>query len=169
MEAKKNDQGKANLALLDLSVFSGLCQVIEFGAKKYGLNNWKKGLRYSRLISAALRHIDAFNQGEDLNPEDGMLHHIDQAICNLYFLKHQIINRTGLDDRNERRSEEGYENFFRDFGKKVPSEEEIRSLFAESIRERNMGSVQRNDTAKQVPIPEDIFTTISCYLRPSTP
>lgn len=52
-----------------------------FGADKYGRNNWRKGLHYSRLIDAAMRHILAFADGEDSDPETGLSHAAHARCC----------------------------------------------------------------------------------------
>ena len=94
----KFDLGKPRLELVSRQALEGLAMVLGFGAKKYAAHNWRGGIEYSRLIGAALRHIEAFNDGEDLDPES-TLSHIDHAQCCLMFLSDQIKRGTGLDDR----------------------------------------------------------------------
>jgi hypothetical protein len=53
---------------------------------------------WSRMVGAALRHIHAFNDGEDNDPESG-LSHIDHALCCLMFLSNYQVTRTEFDDR----------------------------------------------------------------------
>lgn len=96
----KHDNDKPRLELISRRALEGLAAVLGFGAKKYAAHNWRGGLEYSRLIGAALRHINAFNDGEDLDPES-TLSHIDHAQCCLMFLSDQIKRGTGLDDRYE--------------------------------------------------------------------
>lgn len=98
MKAIKGDAGKAPMSLLPFDALKGVAHVLGFGAKKYGANNWKKGLDYSRVMDAALRHISSFNEGEDMDSESG-LHHIDHAICELLFLRWYTIHKPSLDDR----------------------------------------------------------------------
>lgn len=94
----KHDQSKAKLDLIPMEALIGLGNVLTFGAEKYKRANWANGIEYSRLISAALRHITAFNAGEDIDPESG-LPHIDHALCNLAFLAWMRVHRTDMDDR----------------------------------------------------------------------
>jgi len=94
----KFDAEKAALDLIPLEALIGLGNVLTFGAKKYQRANWANGIEYSRLISAALRHIAAFNAGQDMDPESG-LSHIDHALCNLAFLAWMRVHRTDMDNR----------------------------------------------------------------------
>lgn len=94
----KHDQGKPSLALLPGESLEEVAKVLDFGANKYGVYNWRKGFTYTRVTSAALRHIFAFLRGEDKDPETG-LSHIAHAICGLLFLLTFILTKTGTDDR----------------------------------------------------------------------
>lgn len=95
----KNDAEKIRLDLVPESAILALGRVLTFGAKKYDPYNWKKGITYSRVYSALLRHLTAWHSGEDTDPESG-LSHLDHALCNVAFLRDYIENnRTELDDR----------------------------------------------------------------------
>lgn len=97
-EALKQDSGKAMLSRIDKGFLEDIAQVLEFGSRKYAWNNWKKGFHYHRLLDAALRHIHAFAEGEDVDPETGYSH-IAHAACCLMFLDWHIKHRPDLDDR----------------------------------------------------------------------
>lgn len=98
LTGKKFDGDKPRLDLVSRPALEGLANVLGFGAKKYAAHNWRGGIEFSRLIGACLRHVNAFNDGEDLDPESG-LSHIDHAACCIMFLSDQIKRETGLDDR----------------------------------------------------------------------
>lgn len=92
-------EGKPRLALIDPAFLDALARVLTFGAEKYGANNWRKGLTYGETLDAALRHLNAFNAGEDTDPESG-LPHPAHAAANLMFLVAYIgAGRADLDDR----------------------------------------------------------------------
>jgi len=98
-EGLKYDQGKLQLDLIPRAALDQIAKVLGFGKEKYAAHNWRKGIVYSRLIAAALRHITAYNDGEDLDPESG-LSHVAHALCCLSFLSTFIAEkRTELDDR----------------------------------------------------------------------
>jgi hypothetical protein len=96
--AQKDDTQKPMVDLLPTLALLGVSQVLTFGAKKYAPHNWRKGLKYSRLLAASMRHIFAFVGGEDLDPESG-LSHIDCATCSLLFLSELQKTGGGTDDR----------------------------------------------------------------------
>jgi hypothetical protein len=75
MEGRKNDQGKLRWDLLPLDVMEPLVEIYEFGANKYGENNWrtiKDG--YRRCRAAFFRHLTAYDKGELTDPESGKSH-----------------------------------------------------------------------------------------------
>lgn len=98
MEAKKNDQTKAQLSLIPLSALEAEAAAFTYGAEKYGRYNYTAGFTYSRLIDAALRHILAFNKGEDLDPESG-LSHLGHARASLSMLIECMNLGTATDNR----------------------------------------------------------------------
>jgi len=81
----KHDQGKPDLSLVPFSAQCAEALVFQFGAQKYGRDNFKQGMESHRLVAAALRHIGAYWQGEDLDPESG-LSHLGHARCCLSML-----------------------------------------------------------------------------------
>ncbi len=95
----KFDQGKLQLDLIPPEAVLALGRVLTFGAAKYNSHNWRGGIKYSRVSAALLRHLMAWESGEDLDPESGFSH-IDHVICNAAFLATFISeNRVELDDR----------------------------------------------------------------------
>jgi hypothetical protein len=94
----KKDAGKPRVDLLSRIALEGTAEVLGFGARKYAPNGWRRGIEWSRVIGAALRHLLAFNAGEDIDPESG-LPHIDHAACCVMFLQEFVRTRKDLDDR----------------------------------------------------------------------
>jgi hypothetical protein len=97
--AVKHDGAKPELALMSSAALNGLGIVLTYGAKKYAADNWRLGMRWRRLISAGLRHLLAFSDGEDIDPESG-LPHLDHAACCLHFLSEYQKKHRGEDDRH---------------------------------------------------------------------
>jgi hypothetical protein len=79
------NSGKAQYSLIDLHALEQCARVLEFGAKKYARNNWKKGLPLTQILDSMLRHIAALSSGEFIDPESG-LPHIGHIQCNALFL-----------------------------------------------------------------------------------
>ena len=95
----KHDSEKPPAALLPPLSLLGAARVLGMGAVKYSAHNWRGGIKYSRLLSAALRHLLAYIGGEDTDKESG-LSHIHHAVVNLMFLGEFIeTGRVELDDR----------------------------------------------------------------------
>ena len=98
MTGTKYDEDKPPMALIDPEYLLGVANVLGFGATKYSPNNWRGGLQYSRLISAALRHISAINMGEDCDSETGLSHAYHLGCCAM-FLASMMNHRPDMDDR----------------------------------------------------------------------
>lgn len=69
------------------------------GALKYGRHNFRDaGVRYSVYYDAMTRHIDAFHEGQDIDPESG-LSHLVKAIACLVVLRDSQFLGNWVDDR----------------------------------------------------------------------
>lgn len=97
--AIRDDSDKPSMSLLDRHALVQITRALDFGSKKYDAHNWRKGMRYTRLMDASLRHLFAFNDGEDLDQESG-ISHIAHAACSLMFLLWMQENRRDMDDRH---------------------------------------------------------------------
>lgn len=96
----KYDAGKPSIGLIDQYALWELAKVLDYGKHKYDAHNWRKGIQWQRTIDAALRHVLAFNGGEDFDPESG-LPHLAHAMCNLMFLLNFTETHPELDDRHK--------------------------------------------------------------------
>jgi hypothetical protein len=96
--ALKFDDGKLPLHLLSTEAMNQTAAVLAFGAQKYAEHNWRKGFVWSRPLSAAMRHITAFNAGEDKDPESGLSHLAHAACCIMFLLEFEKTHKE-LDDR----------------------------------------------------------------------
>lgn len=94
----KADAEKPPVELLDPYALEQIALVLAFGAKKYSRENWRGGIRYTRLIGAAVRHTFAILRGEDTDPESGLPHAAHLGCCAM-FLIWMMKHRTDLDDR----------------------------------------------------------------------
>ena len=96
--ALKFDTDKLPLNLLSTEAMNQTAAVLKFGAQKYAEHNWRKGFAWSRPLAAAMRHLTAFNDGEDKDPESG-LSHLAHAACCIMFLLEFEKTHPELDDR----------------------------------------------------------------------
>ena len=96
--AIKLDTEKPPVSLMSSYAILEMCKVLGFGARKYSEQNWRLGFKQSRLLDAAFRHLLAYNDGEDKDPESG-LSHLAHAMCMVMFALEQERNHPELDDR----------------------------------------------------------------------
>jgi len=89
---RKFDGGKLQYGLLPPQALKATVDVLTFGAQKYEPDNWKHVPDSKRRYFDALqRHIWAWQEGEQLDPESGK-HHLAHALCCLMFLyEHDTI------------------------------------------------------------------------------
>lgn len=86
------------------------------GALKYGRHNYRAvGVRYSVYYDAALRHLTAFWEGQDIDPESG-LSHVTKAIAGLTVLRDSMLQENAVDDRPPKNKNQ---NWMADFNIKV--------------------------------------------------
>ena len=98
MKGVKHDKGKPRVELIDPEALLEEGHVMAFGAEKYGDYNWARGMAWSRLIGAALRHTLAFSRGESLDPESGRSHLAHLRCCAGMLFSYEK-NGLGCDDR----------------------------------------------------------------------
>jgi hypothetical protein len=94
----KDNASKSRVDLIPSKPLIGAGHVLAFGARKYKPHNWRLGLLWSDTLASAMRHLLAFADGEDTDPETG-LPHIDQALCQVLFQSEYYHTETGIDDR----------------------------------------------------------------------
>ena len=98
MEGKKFDGGKPDLSLVYYNMASGIAQALKFGENKYGRYNYLGGMKWTRLASAALRHLLQWAWGETFDDESG-LNHLYHAAANIQMLIDFQTGERGEDDR----------------------------------------------------------------------
>ena len=94
----KNDSGKSPITLIPKDAIWGMSNAFAFGAIKYGRHNFRNGIAFSRLADACMRHLTAYMESEDTDPESG-LSHLDHALASLAMLKFMSIHKKDMDDR----------------------------------------------------------------------
>lgn len=89
---RKFDGGKLEYGLLPPHALREVVKVLTFGAQKYERDNWQHVPDSKRRYFDALqRHVWAWKEGEQYDPESG-IHHLAHAMCCLMFLyEHDTI------------------------------------------------------------------------------
>lgn len=71
-----------------------ILSVLEFGAVKYGPNNWQKVENaVTRYRDAAMRHLLAYHEGEEIDPESGLPHLAHMGCCLMFLLWFDLTAR----------------------------------------------------------------------------
>lgn len=97
-EGVKADVDKLHFDLLPPRALEEVVKVYTMGAKKYEPWNWAKGMHWSRILAAMLRHTFAWMRGEDDDAESGVNHMAHVAWGCLTLLEYQRL-KIGEDDR----------------------------------------------------------------------
>ena len=94
-EGRKYDGEKPQLYLLPPQSITEVGKVLTFGAKKYDAHNWRKvDDLQNRYSSAALRHIFAHMDGEELDEETGYSHLAHAMCCLLFKLEDELLGES---------------------------------------------------------------------------
>lgn len=94
------NEGKLKWSLVSWKALEPMVKVLMFGAKKYAAFNWQKGLSYTEVCESLLRHVHAFLEGEDNDPES-KIEHVGHILCNAMFLSYMFLFKKNKDDRNK--------------------------------------------------------------------
>jgi hypothetical protein len=101
----KHDGGKPRTELIPTEFMIEVAKALTFGANKYGDNNFRNGLSYTRLLGAAKRHIELELAGIEQDSESTHSHlaHAGASLAMYAFMK---AHRPDLDDRFKYSEEE---------------------------------------------------------------
>lgn len=98
MSFVKHDAGKPGVHLLPPLALVEVARVLDYGAAKYSADGWRKVDKRSRYVAAAMRHLLAYQAGEDVDAESGLPHLAHAACCALFLVECQRLG-LGVDDR----------------------------------------------------------------------
>lgn len=82
---------KSGVQMLDPRFLIGIGDVLTHGASKYAANNWLRGMSWTVVFGAVLRHLFAWFMGERLDRKEkggSGLPHLYHAACGIMFLAH---------------------------------------------------------------------------------
>ena len=95
----KHDNGKPDLSLVPSIFVKEVARALMYGESKYGRYNFEKGFDTHRLLGACLRHVYAWNEGEDNDPESGVSH-LAHAAATIGMLLRCLELGTAVDTRS---------------------------------------------------------------------
>jgi hypothetical protein len=90
---------KAGMSCVPAEVLLELGLAMQEGARKYGKFNYRvAGVRASVYYDAAMRHLMAWHEGEDIDPDSG-LSHLTKAMACLCVIRDATFRNHFVDDR----------------------------------------------------------------------
>lgn len=93
---------KAPMSTVPANVLAEVGVAMLEGASKYGRHNYRcAGVRASVYYDGVMRHLMAWWEGEDIDPDSG-LSHITKAITSLVVLRDAMMQNKCADDRPPR-------------------------------------------------------------------
>lgn len=98
-QSKRYNSGKVQTREIDPNFILGIGEVLTKSRAKYEHYNWCKPTKLSTPYESMMRHIMAFQSGEDFDKET-QSHHLLHAATNLMFMYYHITNNPeDSDDR----------------------------------------------------------------------
>lgn len=85
------NNGKPDYSLIPMASLAEVARVLEYGASKYARGNWLKPTSWETSFGCLMRHMSAWQAGEDNDPESGFSH-LGHATCNLLQMLHMLEN-----------------------------------------------------------------------------
>lgn len=79
--SRRDSNSDEMMSKLGMPQLLDIAKILDFGAKKYAPDNWQKGIKFTRIVSAGLRHATA---QEETDQETGFPH-LYHFHCNLMF------------------------------------------------------------------------------------
>jgi len=104
-EAKKDDTGKLRYDLIPWYPMQELARVYTIGANKYGDYNWRKGMKWGRIVGALFRHFWAWIRGEVYDLADGQHHLASVLWCAVTLMEYERL-KLGENDLMRSNSQE---------------------------------------------------------------
>ena len=95
---QKFDSSKPRVDLVPPILIEEVAKVLDFGAQKYAVHQWREGTDWTRMYAACQRHLLKWVDGETIDPDSG-LNHLTHAACNIAFLLEYENRGLGKDTR----------------------------------------------------------------------
>jgi hypothetical protein len=97
-KALKYDSNKEDLSIISYDALKEIAKALEFGSKKYGRYNYLQGMKWTRISSAALRHLYKWIWISSKDEESNLSHLAHLGACVIMLLDYETKN-IGEDDR----------------------------------------------------------------------
>jgi hypothetical protein len=90
--ALRYNEWKPEWTLVDFDSLEPMVRVLEFGAKKYARDNWKKPMDRKKILDSLMRHLVRLMADEETDSES-KLPHIGHILCNAMFYSYHSKNK----------------------------------------------------------------------------
>lgn len=90
-KSKRYNSGKIQLKEIDPSFILGIGEVLTKSTEKYDPFNWTLPTDFSTPYESLMRHLLAFQKGEDFDKESN-LHHLLHVATNVMFMYYHATN-----------------------------------------------------------------------------
>jgi hypothetical protein len=87
----RHNTGKPDYSLIPMAAMKEAAHVLEYGATKYAIDNWMKPTNWRVSYACLMRHMSAWQSGEDLDPESER-NHLGHAMCNILQMLYMLEN-----------------------------------------------------------------------------
>ena len=94
-------QKPERFSLVPIPAMDHVARLYAAGAEKYDAHNWRRGYDWSLSYDAAMRHLTAFWDGEDIDPDwgDKNIPHLAAVVFHCLAMLTFMENHPELDDR----------------------------------------------------------------------
>jgi hypothetical protein len=96
--SERHNQGKIQTREIDPDFILGIGEVLTKSRAKYAHFNWQKDTAWSTPYESLMRHLMAFQKGEDYDKES-LCHHLLHCATNIMFLYYYTKTQPQNDDR----------------------------------------------------------------------
>jgi len=83
--------GKPDYSLVPMAAMKEAVHVLEYGSTKYAIDNWMRPTNWRVSYACLMRHMAAWQGGEDNDPESGR-NHLGHAMCNILQMLYMLEN-----------------------------------------------------------------------------
>ncbi len=103
-EGKRDDGGKMSWHLIPVPGLLEFCKVWHAGSIKYGAENWRGGLKYTRIYRPMMSHLNKWLCGKGSYDKELGTHHLMMVAwgCFVLYMYEIVFGREDLDDRPDK-------------------------------------------------------------------
>ena len=103
-DAKRDDGGKLRWHLIPVPALVAFCKVWHAGGLKYGDENWRQGLSYSRIYRPMISHLNKWLCSKSSYDKELGTHHLLMVAwgCFVLYMYEVVLKLPHLDNRPDR-------------------------------------------------------------------